>query len=198
MRRPLIMESLLGSRKVERWRRVVATKMHLFCCSTTATPSTWALCLLPEGSMLPCRPPAVVDLQLCSCRSWQPVGPTADGTKSLGPWRAPIRGPESHGRWQCPPLQMSPLDRGVDRERPRRRAGSRPCGLPASGLSCQFSENQLSLGPTSATVSQSPGWQTPPRPRPGKPSRSPRSSPRSPAPTCSSWWASRSARSTRS
>ena len=93
---------------------------------------------------------------------------------------------------------MSPLDRGVDRERPRRRAGSRPCGLPASGLSCQFSENQLSLGPTSATVSQSPGWQTPPRPRPGKPSRSPRSSPRSPAPTCSSWSASPSARSTRS
>ena len=69
------------------------------------------------------------------------AGPTAVGwdQESPGPWRRirPIRGPESHGRWQCPPLQMSPLDRGVDRERPRRRAGSRPCGLsrPAASLS---------------------------------------------------------------
>ena len=81
------------------------------------------------------------------------------------------------------------------------KAGRQPALRPAGQrpLSCQFSENQLSLGPTSATVSQSPGWQTPPRPRPGTPSRPPppRSSPRSPALTCSSWWASRSARSTR-
>ena len=81
-----------------------------------------------------------VDLQLCSCHSCQLLlsGWTNScwDQESPGPWRtAPIRGPESHGRWQCPPLQMSPLDRGVDRERPRRRAGSRPCGLPASGLS---------------------------------------------------------------
>ena len=166
-----------------------------------------ALCQLPQGSMLPCSPPAALSTcsyaaaTAASCCSL--VGPTAVGTKSplgLGGLlpsgaRSPMAVGSVHhcrclpwiGAWTGKGLEGGPA------------AGPAAC-RPAASLSCQFSENQLSLGPTSATVSQSPGWQTPPRPRPGTPSRPPppRSSPRSPAPTCSSWWASRSARSTRS
>ena len=128
------------------------------------------------------------------------VGPTAGWMcKSLGPWKTSIRGrtPMAVGsvhHCRCLPT----IGRGQGKAS---KAGRQPALRPAgqhSGLSCQFSENQLSLGPTSATVSQSPGWQTPPRPLSPSRRRPPRSSPRSPAPTCSSWSASRSARSTRS
>ena len=128
------------------------------------------------------------------------VGPTAGWMcKSLGPWKTSIRGrtPMAVGsvhHCRC----LLTIGRGQGKAS---KAGRQPALRPAgqhSGLSCQFSENQLSLGPTSATVSQSPGWQTPPRPLSPSRRRPPRSSPRSPAPTCSSWSASPSARSTRS
>ena len=116
--------------------------------ATIATPSTWGRGTLSaaEGSMLPCRPAAGEDLQLCSCHSCQLLWLD----QQLGGCASPLGlGKLPSGAGLPWPLAVSTTAdvsprSGVDKERPRRRAGSRPCGLPASTLASPANSRRTS------------------------------------------------------